>query len=274
MRNGFRLEDFFLRVFKGAILTSMSLALLAALGFVAVSAYSAMKRPTEPVPVKPSQPVDVTLDDLKKELLKNSESSAPAKPERPVAEPIVPPPSLKYLEDVTYLYRCTTEFAKLVSAEIETVDNATIAQQIEALRSQIETLAEVAPQRGDRWVKSVVKFTCSALGDTEIIALRKSNKIQRVFLTTLNFHLHRWDQIAQERAEFDRSEAERFERETHDAQNEQIEARANAFKAVSAAGIAFGVFMALAFYLILAKIETNLRVLQPVTLPRETVRRP
>ena len=263
MRSEFRLEDFFLKVFKIAILTFMALSLLAALLLLAASVYSAMQTPVEPLPAKQSKPADVTIDELKKELLKDNASPAPSKPERPAAEPIVPPPALKYLEDVTYLYRCTTQFAKQVTAEVEPTDNATVAQGIENLRSQIDTLAKQQQHRGERWVKSVVKFTCDALSDPQIVAFRKDNKIKSVVISTLNFHLRRWDQIADERAEFDRSEVERVDREAMQARQEQNEARSRALQALTGAGVAFAVFMALAFYLILAKIETNLRGLQP-----------
>jgi hypothetical protein len=256
MREGFRLEDFFLRFFKAAVLLFMTLALLTTVGLVAGAAYEWSKKPQEPPPARKAEDKDVTLDDLKKELLKpESPAQAPAKSTSAPNQS----QTLKYLEDVTLLYRCSTDFAKIVGVEIEEMDNALIAQRVEDLRSQVERLADAEPDRGSRWVKSAIKFTCDALKDSQIIAFRKEGKLKGVMIPTLNFHLKRWDRIAHEKAEFEKSEVDRVERARLEEAARIAAAKATAVLQLTIAGVAFGIFMALALYLILAKIEINLR---------------
>ncbi len=254
MQNKFKLEDFFLKLFKVAILAMMTITILTMFVLLMTAAYESSKRPTEPPPAQKAPQRDVSLEELKKELLKDK--SAPET--TPQRQPKVPP-TLKYLEEVTRVYRCSTEFAKKVGAEIDETDNSVIAQRVEELRSQVENLADQEDSRSDRWVKSAVEFTCAALADSSIIAMRKEGKVKAIFFPILNYHLRTWDKIVAEKAAFERAEQERVENEREAEQMRILEAKARAINQLIAAGIAFGVFMALALYLILAKIENNLR---------------
>jgi hypothetical protein len=254
MQKKFQLEDFFLKIFKVAILVLMTLAILVMVALLGSAAYETTKRPKEPAPAQKAQQREITLEDLKKELLKEAEP-APS----PVQQQPRVPTTLRYLEDVTRVYRCSSEFAKKVNAEIDETDNSVIARRVEDLRSQIERLADEKKERGDRWVKSAVEFTCTALADPSIIAMRKEGKVKSVFFPILNYHLQRWDAIEEEKIAFEQSELARVERERQAEEQRIAEAKATALAQLIAAGIAFGVFMALALYLILAKIESNLR---------------
>lgn len=251
-----KLEDLFLRIFKIAILIFMSLALLLMLGALGNAAWQLSQKPVEPQPARQLPEQDVSLDDLKKELLKDSSSPAPA--ELAPAAPRPAPNALRYLEEVTRLYRCSTEFARKVGAEIEDLDSATNTTSVEKLRSEMEKLAEAQEHRGDRYIASAVNFTCKAMADTAVIAMRKAGKVRSVFYPVLNFHLKAWDRLAREKADFDEAERQRVESERTQEQGRVEYARALALQSLIAAGVLFAAFMALALYLILARIENNL----------------
>ena len=247
-------EEFFLKIFKVAILIFMALALVAVIVLGLNVVIQGTKSTREPAPAQKAPEKDVSLDDLKKFLLKDDAKDAPA-PESP---PKSVAPTLSYLEDVTQLYRCSVEFGKKVGAETEAEDNATAAQRVEALRAQIESFAKEG-QRGQPWVKSLTTFTCSALADPAIIAMRKEGKVKSVFFPVLNFHMAAWDGIQSEKSRFEQAERDRVEKERMEEEQRIAEARANAVFSATAAGAAFGIFMLLALYLLGAKIESNLR---------------
>ena len=257
MQKNFKLEDFFLKIFKGTVFLLMTLAALAMFAMLASAAYNLTEKPVQIAPARKAPDRNVTLDDLKKELLKDAAPTPPTAPAVPTQPQM--PPTLKYLEDVTLLYRCSTDFARKVGAEIEETDNAVVARRVEDLRAQTEALANEKATRGERWVKSAVQFTCAALADAEIIAWRKEGKVKSVFFPILNYHLKQWDRIVAEKEKFEKDEADRVQRETAQEELRIAAARALALSRLMAAGIAFGIFMALALYLILAKIELNLR---------------
>ena len=247
-------EEFFLKIFKVAILIFMALALVAVIVLGLNVVIQGTKSAREPAPAQKAPEKDVSLDDLKKFLLKDDAKDAPA-PESP---PKSVAPTLSYLEDVTQLYRCSVEFGKKVGAETEAEDNAAAAQRVEALRAQIESFAKEG-QRGQPWVKSLTTFTCSALADPAIIAMRKEGKVKSVFFPVLNFHMAAWDGIQSEKSRFEQAERDRIEKERMEEAQRIAEARANAVFSATAAGVAFGIFMLLALYLLGAKIESNLR---------------
>jgi len=138
-------------------------------------------------------------------------------------------------------YRCSLEFAKKVGAEIEQEDNSAAAQRVEELRAQVQQLAAVK-RRGERWVKATTDFTCAALADPTIIAMRKDGKIKSVFFPVLNFHIKAWDNIQDEKAAFEQAERDRVEKQRAEDAMRIAEARANALTSAIAAAVAwFGV---------------------------------
>lgn len=251
------IENLFLKIFKVTVLVLMTLALVAVFVLAGAAAWEFSKRPVEPAPAQKAPEKDITLDELRRELLKQGQPQA-QQPAAPASAPQVPN-KLKYLEEVTRLYRCSIDFARAVGAEIEEGNSAAEAQRLEDLRQQTEKLADGSPLRGEKWVKSAVQFTCAALQDPQIIAMRKEGKVRGVFFPVLNFHIARWDQIARERQEFEQAEKARVERQKAEEAARIAVARATGLQYLIAAGAAFGVFMALALYLILARIEINLR---------------
>jgi hypothetical protein len=97
------------------------------------------------------------------------------------------------------------------------------------------------------------------LKDPSIAALRKEGKISSVFIPTINFHLAAWDRIETEKRRFEQTEQNRVASARAEEGIRVGLAKAQALAHVISAGVAFGVFMALALYLVFAKIETDLR---------------
>lgn len=248
-------EELFLKIVKFAVLACMGLALLAVIMMGVNVAYQSSKTPNEPAPAQKAPEKEVSMDDLKK-FLQKEEKPGEAQPSASSPKPMAP--SLRYLEEVTRLYRCSIEFARKVGAEIDQEDNAAAAQRVEELRAELEKFA-ADKRRGERWVKATTDFTCAALVDPTIIALRKDGKIKSVFFPVLNFHIKTWDAIQDEKAAFEQAEHDRVEKQRAEEIMRIAEARGNALNSAIYAGIAFGTFMLLAIYLLGSKIETNLR---------------
>jgi hypothetical protein len=254
-----RIEELFLKIFKVVILVVMGLGLIMAIGLSLYSASLYFQTPKKPAPAKSAPADEVSIDKLLKQLTpeeakKQEEKQVPSEtPKSPT------PQAMKYLEEVTALYRCSIEFAKAVGAQVDENDSAAASRQIEAYRSDLENLADTNERRGSPYIKDAVKFTCAALKNQQIIALRKDSKVSGVFLKILNFHLREWDRIQLDKAKFERAEEIRVAKEEAQEDARVMEAKILAITMIAAAGIAFAIFMIIALYLIFAKIETNLR---------------
>jgi hypothetical protein len=254
-----RIEELFLKIFKVVILVVMGLGLVLAIGLSLYSASLYFQTPKKPTPAKVAPAEEVSVEKLLKQLkpdepAKQEEKQAPAESPKGQA-----PQALKYLEEVTALYRCSIEFAKAVGAQVDETDAAAASRTTEEYRSQLETLADANELRGEAYVKDAVKFTCAVLKNPQIIALRKENKVSGVFLKVLNFHLREWDRIQLDKVKFERQEEIRIAKEEDEEDARVMGAKIQAITMIAAAGIAFAIFMIIALYLIFAKIETNLR---------------
>ena len=261
------LEESLLKLFRVAMLTLMTLALVAVVITAGIGGYQLTQRVTPPEPIKAAPQRQLTIEDLKsalREQIKADEEAQRQKKKEAEREPdskAAVPPSLRYLEQTTTLYRCSQEFARKVGAQVEDEGNAVANQRLETLRARIEELAEDSA-RGEPWVKSAVSFTCQILLDNEIVGWVKDEKIKGVVFTTLNLHLRLWDKLNSERSEFEQGERNRFDQAMVAEQARVAAAQALGITLLSASGIAFGVFMVLAFYLLFSKIERNLRNLR------------
>ena len=254
-----RIEELFLKIFKVVILVVMGLGLILAIGLSIYSATLYFQTPKQPAPAKAAPAEEVSVDKLLKQLKpeeapKQEDKQAPSDSSKTQA-----PQALKYLEEVTALYRCSIEFAKAVGAQVDETNAVAASRTTEEYRGQLENLADSNDLRGPAYIKDAVKFTCAVLKNQQIIALRKENKVSGVFLKVLNFHLKEWDRIQQDKVKFDREEAIRIAQEEAEEEARVMGAKIQAITMIAAAGIAFAIFMVIALYLIFAKIETNLR---------------
>lgn len=256
------IEGLFLKIVKIAILAIMAIALLAIVFFMGNAAYQYSQTPKEPEPAKKAPVQEIKLDDLKQWLLEQErlrqKANEPAKEQAVTIEQT----RVEYLADAQALYECSLGFA--AAAEIalaEAQNNDAKSQAVMRLRAQLEPAAKARDWRGDPWIKAVVAFGCMVLKDPSIVALKKEGKISTVVFPTINFHLAAWDRIETEKRRFEQAEQNRVASErTAEGLRVGI-AKAQALAHVISAGVAFGVFMALALYLVFAKIETNLRAI-------------
>lgn len=254
-----RIEELFLKIFKVVILVVMGLGLILAIGLSLYSASLYFQTPKKPEPIKAAPAEEVNIDKLLKQLkpeeaTKQEEKQTPSESTKQQA-----PQALKYLEDVTALYRCSIEFGKAIGAQVDETDAAAASRTTEEYRSQLENLADANERRGPAYVKDAVKFTCAVLKNQQIIDLRKENKVSGVFLKILNFHLKEWDRIQLDKMKFESEEEMRIAKAEAQEEARVMEAKIQAVTMIAAAGIAFAIFMIIALYLIFAKIETNLR---------------
>jgi hypothetical protein len=259
------LEEALLKLFRVAMLTFMILALVVVVVAASVGVHQLTQTAKAADPIKAAPQRQLTVEDLKAALrdqikADEEEQRQKKKGETSSTSTGSVPPSLRYLEDTTTLYRCSQEFARKVGAEIEDEGNSAANQRLESLRARIEELAANST-RGDAWVKSAIGFTCQILSDAEIIGWVKDQKLKGVVFTTLNLHIRLWDKLVNDRTEYEAAEKRRYEAEEAAEQARVAVARALGVSLLTASGIAFGVFMILAFYLLFSKIERNLRPL-------------
>lgn len=254
------IEIIFLKIFKGTVLLIMGLALISILFLCLNAAYQLSQKPIKPVPVQSAPEKDpvkeINIGDLKQFLLdrEKQETSRQIAPKQQESQQA----SLLFLEDATALYRCSADFGKKIGAIIENADDTQNLQQVNKFRYRLERIAD-SPLLGETWVKAANPFICNALADESIIALKKEGKVKTIFFPMLEFHAEAWKKIQNEKLEFEKREENRVKNEWEAELNRVRSAESSARQSLIAAGFAFGTFMFLALYLIIAKIENNLR---------------
>ena len=254
------IEELFLKIFKLAILSVMGLALIAIPLLLASAAFQFLQSPNEPLPARkaPVQEKEIRLESLKQWLIdqERGKEIEPASKE-PVATSKT---TVEFLSEAQALYECSLSFAQAVGAEIPgSADNNEKSKQTIDLRSRLDDFARIREWRGEPWVKAVVAFGCSAMSDSDVIALKKDGKIPLILGPLINFHLMAWDKIEIEKRRFEQAELNRVRLERTAEIARVRAAKVSAVAQFTAALASFGVFMALALYLILSKVETNLR---------------
>ena len=115
------------------------------------------------------------------------------------------------------------------------------------MRSALDRLAS-PESRGLKFVDSLVTFGCQVLKDPNIVALKKSGEIGSVIGPTVKFFDRAWDNAEDARNQTIERESVRV-----------IEAKAFAVSLVIGAGALFVVFLILAIYLIIARIELHMK---------------
>lgn len=259
-------EEFFLKIVKHAILALMGLSLVVIPVLLVIGAVNFMSQPKVPEQAKKAPDKEVTMDGMQQYLLElqkrddereKLEKSDPSK--KKISEQDLQ--QARYLGDAVKMHTCSINFAAAVDAEIDARRDQKAAQadELVEISKRIETSAN-KPGRGGPYVKSLVNFHCKALADPGVIALRKTGKFKgKVNASVLSYHEAAWDAIVAARQEFEANEQNRVTSERM-AEVARIAAdRVRAVAALTGAGSAFAVFMLLAIYLILAKIETNMR---------------
>lgn len=253
-------EEFFLKIFRYSILALMGLALIAIPLLLAFGAVNFMSKPKEPEPAKTAPAKEVTMDGMVQylqELQKRQDESEKFDPSKKRA---TEQDQTMYLVDAAKIMECSQQFAVAVGALIESSrDSKATTEEAVRTRELIESSAN-RPGRGGPYVSSLVGFLCKALIDPAVITFKKADKFKgSIVRAVFNYHQLAWDRNVAEKNKFDTDEQARVAG-VRAAESARIVAdRALAVAALTGAGSAFAIFMMLAIYLILAKIETNLR---------------
>ena len=252
-------EEFFLKIVKHAILGLMGLALIAIPILLIYGGTNFMSQPKEPEPARSAPTKEVTTDGLQQyllELQKKQEEAEKFDPTKKKASEL--DLSGIYSEEATKIVRCTDTFAAAVDALLD-ANIGTVLTRANVLREPLEAMAG-KPGRGAPFVESHAAFVCKALADPAVIAFRRSDKVKVAVVGAIRrYHEFAWDKIVSDRNKFESNEASRV-MAAQASETARIAAdRAKAMTALTAAAAAFAAFMLLAIYLILAKIETNMR---------------
>lgn len=259
--NNTNLDNLYLKFFKYAVVGLMTLALLSIIVLLPMAAYYYFQSPLPPIPAKEPPERVINIEDLKKFLIDEEKRRQELEKNggAPVNKPTVTAPatSLLYLEQTSALYRCSEEFRTIAQQPTDNSTPVELAARNENLRANIERLAD-HQFRGSNWVTAMVNFTCSVLKNAEIAKLKKDQAIGLVVNPTINFHARAWASIQKENFEFRQAEERRVVAEiTAEAIRVGL-AKARALILLSVAGGAVLFFMAMALYLIFAKMEENL----------------
>jgi hypothetical protein len=239
------LEDLFLNIFKFFIMLMMGVAILAVPLMLVGAAYMAFQEPARPPAVHDILLKNLSVEQLKLDLL---EAEKTKKPPVDNQSPNTTSRSfLKYSEQAIALLRCANSFSIAAGVEIAQSTNAQSARELEDLRSALDRLAS-PESRGLKFVDSLVTFGCQVLKDPNIVALKKSGEIGSVIGPTVKFFDRAWDNAEDARNQTIERESVRV-----------IEAKAFAVSLVIGAGALFVVFLILAIYLIIARIELHMK---------------
>lgn len=267
-----KLDNLYLKFFKYAVVGMMTLALLAVVILVPLAAYNYFQSPLPPVPAKVAPERAVNFDDFKKFLIEEEKrrveqeksGGASSTTKQPVSAPA---DTLRYAEQSLALYRCAEDYRVATQAETDNATQAEISARAETQRAEIERFAN-NQFTGAKWVNAMVEFTCAVMKNPEIIKLKKEKAIGSVVKPAVLFHARAWAAIQQEKAEFTQAEESRVQREIMAEGARVMGAKVKAAFILSLAGGAILFFLAMALYLIFAKIEDNLALIHRAIVQR------
>lgn len=267
-----KLDNLYLKFFKYAVVAMMTLALLAVVVLIPLAGYNYFQTPVPPTPAKVAPEKAVNLDDFKKFLieeekrrLEQEKSGGAATTSKQAVTP--PVDMLRYAEQNLLLYRCAVDFQKAAEIPLDTLSQAETDARVNKQRASIEGLAN-DQFTGPKWVDAMVDFACGVMKYPEIVKLKKEEKIGAVVTPAILFHARAWAGIQREKAEFNQAEANRVRGEVL-AENVRVAAgKVKAAFILSLAGGAILFFLAMALYLIFAKIEDNLALIHQSIVQR------
>ena len=266
-----KLDNLYLKFFKYAIVSLMTLALLSIIVLLPLAAYNYFQTPLPPAPAKAPPERTISVDDLKKFLIDEEKrrqeleksGSAPVT-KQPVNAPVA---TQLFKEQQLALYRCAEEFRRLAEIDPDTSTEAEINAQGEKIRADIEHLAS-HQFRGPNWPAAMVTFACAVLKNPEIVKLTKDKAIGTVVKPAINFHAQAWANIEKSKFDFIQAEEGRVAREVLAEEVRVGIAKARAIFILSLVGGALLFFLVMALYLIFAKIEDNLALIHQAILSR------
>ena len=258
------LENAYLKIFRYTVVTIMTLALIVILVMMGLAANKFFQTPVEPPPAKTAPDRAIGTEDLKRFLIdqekrrQEEEKRKNAAKENvgtvPANQAILTP---AYEAHVSPMYECIRQFGRDTDANVVATTEKAVVWEREDFRAHIESRS-IGPFKGESWVGALRVFVCVVLKDQGIIDLRKEGKISRVVGDTINFHEKAYVAFQKEKFEFDQAEKLKYEAAKGAEILRVTLAKAQAITYAMAAGGAFLTFLALALYLIFARIESNL----------------
>jgi len=246
---------------KNSILIMMGLALAAIPILLIFGGVNFLSKAKEPEPARQAPAKEVTMDGMQQYLLDLQKKQDEAEKFDPSKKKVTEQDQvqLMYLADAVKIQACALNFAKEASITMDARNDKTVEGELTAFARLIEGSA-AKPGRGRANIDSLSAFLCKVFADPNVIALRKTEKIRiGVLAASLNYHQNAWDAIVNAKREFEANEAGRVAAERTNEALRIATDRARAIFALTAAASAFAAFMLLAIYLILAKMETNMR---------------
>ncbi len=252
-------EDLFVKIFRVVVLIIMTVSLVISVIAGLTGAMKMMSSEKEPAKAASASNKGIEVDDF----LKSLTPEDPAKPKPEPApgggkEETSKLDALKYLAEATKIYGCATTLTAKVGTQTEGGPDE-IRKAVEFLRSEVQRLAS-AEWRGQEWVTSLTAFACAVTQNDKVIKL-VSEKGQKVLIPAINFHVRVWDRLDKEHKAHAAKEEERIAKERIKEQMRVVQDKAFALTALIVAGGAFALFMVVALYLIFAKIEANLNLI-------------
>ena len=253
-------EELYLKFFKFVILTVMSLTLLCAAGALIFAAYQYGQSPKAPAPAQKAPPKSVNVEDFLKQLKPGApKQEAPVETEVEPAEPAPVPAAsaaTKYKEEAKKIVGCDVESMKQAKAS----NGEASDDKVEGFRKELQRIADFkGTDRGQPFVTDLAKVSCAIYLHSQVVEYRKAHHDSDIFAEAINFHIKAWDGLKEEAARFEQDEEDRVKQETQQEEMRVAMAKETAKFSLMVAAGAFALFMALALYLIISAIESNLR---------------
>ena len=256
-------EELFLGIFKGIMLAVLGLSLLASAGALVFAAYEYLQSPEAVEPAKKVDDKAINSSDFLQQI--NAAPKVEAKNEgdgegaaagvaaadtKSRAEP------MKYREEARKMIACARELASKSGLDGPNYSD----ESEESFRSALQHAADDSGKdRGLPYVGDALKVVCALLGHEQVLAYRKANAHEDILGRIVSFHVKAWDRMKEEVHKFEREEEARVKEAREREDLRIVQARATAYASLVAAGVAFGVFLVAALYLLMGAVESNLR---------------
>ncbi|MBT8535532.1 hypothetical protein G6725_05885 [Polynucleobacter paneuropaeus] len=246
MKDIHKTEERLLGLVKNSIFSVMGFALIAIPALLLYSLYIDVRLP-KPISVSQIASKELNLDGLKNELISEQTNTNGLSKDSLIDTEFSKKIDLPYAEEALILFRCGEEFKKVTGAGTININGADTSKQVEYIRSELERIS-APPSKGKEFVDSSVAYLCKVLKNPTIIELKKKGEINKVLIPAFNHYISVWN------------EAVLQDEQLMDEQAARIEKSKNfIFKLCVAAGSCFGLFIVLALYLMLIRLEDNLR---------------
>ena len=240
-----QIDVVFLTITKWLLLFVMSLAILATLGFTIFAGVSYLDSQPQEISVAPAPSVPKEKEDFIAELLRQLNERPPERPDDPSGG--AESTNLRYTPQATEVIKCFEQFRR------ETGEVTLTQEEARAFRNELERAMEEYsdyPDYGDPFVNALSSFMCELLADRRLVRLGTEGRLRPIFEPALRYFEASWERSVEIRNAALAQESIRA-----------LGAKTLALTSISIAGISLAIFVTLAFYLMFAKIESNLRLI-------------